>query len=64
MVGDQYLTDIAGAGMAGVRSIKIDAIAPSTFPMSLRAAQRAERVLYSLRHGRPSLPVEPRPSRT
>ena len=55
MIGDQYLTDIAGAGMAGVRSIKVDPIVPTSFPLSLRAAQLAERVLFAGRYGRSSL---------
>ena len=61
MVGDQYLTDIAGAGMAGVRSIKIAPVAPSSFPKSLQLAQMAERILYYVRYGRPASTFQPRP---
>ncbi|MEQ1692880.1 MAG: HAD hydrolase-like protein [Gemmatimonas sp.] len=51
MIGDQYLTDIAGAGMTNVRSIKVATIVPSSFPLSIRSAQVVEHALYALRHG-------------
>ncbi len=49
MVGDQYLTDIAGANLAGVRSIKLPNPARHTFPWSIRLTQRLESLLYRLR---------------
>ncbi|MBL0169321.1 MAG: HAD hydrolase-like protein [Gemmatimonadaceae bacterium] len=51
MVGDQYLTDVAGAGMAGVRSIKLPTLASSSFPLSIRVAQVVERLLFLSLHG-------------
>ncbi|MGD9524100.1 MAG: HAD hydrolase-like protein [Gemmatimonadales bacterium] len=61
MVGDQYLTDIAGANLAGARSIKLAAIAPETLPPGIRAGQRVERLLYRLLHGRPIVEGEATP---
>jgi predicted HAD superfamily phosphohydrolase YqeG len=49
MVGDQHFTDIAGANLAGIRSIKLPNPAPSSFPASIRVMQRVEAVLYRLR---------------
>lgn len=46
MVGDQHLTDVAGANLAGVRSIKVPNPARATFPRSIRFTQRLEAVLY------------------
>jgi HAD superfamily phosphatase (TIGR01668 family) len=46
MIGDQYLTDIASANLAGVQSIKVDTYRRDTFPFSLRCSQRAEKMLY------------------
>lgn len=46
MVGDQYFTDIASANLAGARSAKVPTFRPESFPSSLRASQRFERVLY------------------
>jgi predicted HAD superfamily phosphohydrolase YqeG len=43
MVGDQYWTDVAGAGLAGLRSAKVPTAGPSTFPPAIRAFQRIER---------------------
>ncbi|MBP6442696.1 MAG: HAD hydrolase-like protein [Gemmatimonadales bacterium] len=53
MVGDQYFTDIAGANLAGVRSIKLPAIGPETLPPSIRMGQVVERLVYRLLHGAP-----------
>jgi HAD superfamily phosphatase (TIGR01668 family) len=49
MVGDQYLTDVAGANLAGVRSIKLPNPAPGSFPWSIRFTQQLERLLFRLR---------------
>jgi predicted HAD superfamily phosphohydrolase YqeG len=48
MIGDQYLTDVAGAALAGVRSIKLPTIEKSSFPRRLRIAQQLERSIYLL----------------
>jgi HAD superfamily phosphatase (TIGR01668 family) len=42
MVGDQHWTDIAGANLAGVRSIRVPTAGRSTFPWPLRMMQRIE----------------------
>jgi len=51
MVGDQYLTDVAGANLGGVRSIKLPTLAPGTFRRSVRLGQVVEILLYALVHG-------------
>jgi predicted HAD superfamily phosphohydrolase YqeG len=43
MVGDQYWTDIAGANLGGVRSIRVPPVEPGTFPRTLRVLQSIER---------------------
>jgi predicted HAD superfamily phosphohydrolase YqeG len=48
MVGDQYFTDIAGANLAGIRSIKVDTFDPRSFPFAVRSFQRIESLLYRL----------------
>jgi HAD superfamily phosphatase (TIGR01668 family) len=48
MVGDQYFTDIAGANLAGIRSIKVDTFDPDSFPFAVRSFQRVEALLYRL----------------
>ncbi len=57
MVGDQYLTDIASANLAGTKSVKVATFRPETFPMSIRASQGVERLLYALRT--PKRPGDP-----
>lgn len=52
MVGDQYLTDVAGAALAGVRSIKLPTLARPSFPLGVRAAQRLEQFAYWIFHQR------------
>jgi predicted HAD superfamily phosphohydrolase YqeG len=52
MVGDQYLTDVAGANLGGVRSVKLPTLAPETFRRSVRLGQIAETLLYAVAHGR------------
>ena len=52
MVGDQYLTDVAGANLGGIRSIKLPTLAPESFRRSVRLGQIAETVLFALVHGR------------
>jgi predicted HAD superfamily phosphohydrolase YqeG len=52
MVGDQYLTDVAGANLGGIRSIKLPTLAPETFRRSVRLGQIVENVLFALVHGR------------
>jgi predicted HAD superfamily phosphohydrolase YqeG len=53
MVGDQYFTDIAGAGMAEIRSIKLPTVAPRAFPRSIQVAQQLERLVYRMGYGAP-----------
>lgn len=48
MVGDQYFTDIAGANLAGIRSIKVHTFDPASFPFAVRSFQRIEALLYRL----------------
>lgn len=52
MVGDQYMTDIAGANLAGVRSLKVQTLAPTSFPIPVRVLQSLERLGYRVFHGR------------
>ena len=46
MVGDQYLTDVASANLAGAKSAKVRTFRRDTFPLSIRISQRLERALY------------------
>ncbi len=46
MVGDQYLTDVASANLAGVQSVKVRTFRQDSFPPSIRASQRIEQILY------------------
>jgi predicted HAD superfamily phosphohydrolase YqeG len=48
MVGDQYFTDIAGANLAGIRSIKVPTLGRGSFPLAIRSFQRVESVLYRI----------------
>ena len=57
MVGDQYMTDIAGANMGGVRSIKLPTLARETFRTSVRFSQRLELGIYAVLYGKAE-PVE------
>jgi len=52
MVGDQYLTDVAGANLGGIRSIKLPTLAPESFRRSVRLGQIVENVIFALVHGR------------
>lgn len=52
MVGDQYLTDVAGANLGGIRSIKLPTLAPESFRRSVRLGQIAENVIFALVHRR------------
>lgn len=58
MVGDQYMTDIAGANLGGVRSIKLPTIAGPTFRRVVRFSQRLEALIYFLRFGLPKMDEE------
>lgn len=51
MIGDQYLTDVAGANLGGVRSIKLPTLAPETFRRTVRLGQVVEGLLYLVAHG-------------
>jgi predicted HAD superfamily phosphohydrolase YqeG len=48
MVGDQYFTDIAGANLAGIRSVKVPTFGRRSFPLAIRVFQLVERGLYRL----------------
>ena len=52
MVGDQYFTDIAGAGLAGIRSIKVPTIGRESFPTGMRVGHVVERLAYRIFHGK------------
>jgi predicted HAD superfamily phosphohydrolase YqeG len=45
MIGDQYWTDVAGANLGGVRSMRIRTVARETFPLPLRLFQVVDRAL-------------------
>jgi len=51
MVGDLYLTDVAGANLGGICSIKLPTLAPGTFRRSVRLGQVVETFVYALVHG-------------
>ncbi|MGH7658878.1 MAG: HAD hydrolase-like protein, partial [Gemmatimonadales bacterium] len=53
MVGDQYFTDIAGANLGGVSSIRVPTWQPKSFPLVLRTFQSFETILYRFLYGRP-----------
>lgn len=55
MVGDQYMTDVAGANLGGVRSIKLPTIAGETFRRVVRFSQRLEWLIYFVRYGSPRM---------
>jgi len=48
MVGDQHLTDVASASLAGARSAKVRTFRRDTFPRSIRFSQRLEQALHRL----------------
>lgn len=52
MVGDQYFTDIAGANLAGIGSIKVPTFGPRSFPFPIRSFQVIERGIYRVLHGK------------
>ncbi|MFI5213250.1 MAG: HAD hydrolase-like protein [Gemmatimonadales bacterium] len=52
MIGDQYFTDVAGANLAGVRSIKLPTLAKETFRLSVRLSHALESAIYALLYGR------------
>lgn len=52
MIGDQYMTDVASANLAGARSIKVDTFRRDSFPLPVKLSQSLERLLYAIFHGR------------
>lgn len=46
MVGDQYLTDVASANLAGARSAKVRTFRKDTFPWLIRFSQVVEGLVY------------------
>lgn len=53
MVGDQYLTDVACANLAGTQSVKVATYRRDSFPLPIRLSQRIEVMLYRIRNGSP-----------
>ncbi len=53
MLGDQYMTDIAGANLGGVRSIKLPTVEGPTFRRVVRFSQRLEWLIYFMLYGMP-----------
>ena len=53
MVGDQYFTDVAGANLGHVRSIKVQTLAPESFELPVRLFQLVESRIFRLLYGRP-----------
>ena len=51
MIGDQYLTDVAGANLGGVRSVKLPTLAPGSFRTSVRFSHVLEKSLYAILYG-------------
>lgn len=51
MVGDQYLTDVASANLAGALSVKVRTYQRESFPLNIRLSQRLEGLVYGLLHG-------------
>jgi FMN phosphatase YigB (HAD superfamily) len=45
LVGDQHITDIAPANLAGLLSVKVPTFEPASFPLPVRALQLAERAV-------------------
>jgi predicted HAD superfamily phosphohydrolase YqeG len=52
MIGDQYFTDIAGANLAGIRSVKVPTFGSRSFPFPIRTFQLIERGIYRLMNGK------------
>jgi predicted HAD superfamily phosphohydrolase YqeG len=52
MIGDQYFTDVAGANLAGVRSIKLPTMAKESFRISVRVSHVMESLIYAVLYGR------------
>ncbi len=46
MVGDQYFTDVVGASLAGIRSIKVPTLNRESFPLMVRWLQRLEETAH------------------
>ncbi len=47
-VGDQRLTDVAGASLAGCLSLKVPTLGRESFPLPVRLLQRAEEAAYRI----------------
>jgi len=46
MVGDQDFTDVAGANLAGIRSVKVRTVRPDSFPIAVRSLHIRERFIF------------------
>lgn len=55
MIGDQYMTDVAGANFAGIRSIKVPTMDGASFRRVVRFGQIVELALYRVFHGFPRM---------
>ncbi len=53
MIGDQYFTDVAGANLAGVRSVKLPTLAKRSFRIPVRLSHGLEWLIYAALYGRP-----------
>lgn len=53
VVGDQRLTDVACANLAGLRSIKVPTLGRESFPLAVRFMQRAEEAAYRVLYRSP-----------
>lgn len=51
MVGDQYFTDIAGANLGGISSVRVNTWQPGSFPLVIRSFQLFEAILYRILYG-------------
>jgi predicted HAD superfamily phosphohydrolase YqeG len=53
MIGDQYFTDVVGANLAGVRSVKLPTLAKESFRIPVRLSHGLEWLIYAALYGRP-----------
>lgn len=48
LVGDQYITDIAGANLGGIQSIKVPTLGRKSFPFPVQLLQHIEQLTYRI----------------
>ncbi len=56
VIGDQRLTDVACASLAGARSVKVPTVGRESFPFPVRVLQRTEEALYRVFYRRRTAP--------